>query len=125
MKIASTFLIILITVLFLNLGCSVLENKDSTSSPVDSSEVKTEPTSQSISSPGVTLENFRKLKLGMNYDEVVEILGKEGKVISEIEVSDLKTTQCEWKSNKDNLNAKISLTFINDKLKVKMQTGLE
>ncbi len=72
----------------------------------------------------VSLESFGKIKTGMKYDEVVKILGKEGEVLSETEMSGLRTVMYKWDGDEgwgSNMNA----MFQNGKLISKSQFGLK
>jgi len=55
----------------------------------------------------VTQENYEKIKLGMSYEEVVDILGKAQECSSSIGM-----TNCRWESNKKY----IKVQFIADKV---------
>lgn len=72
-------------------------------------------------SSGVTLENYKKLRFGMSYQETVDILGVEG-----IEQSSFRTgrgirTSYEWRNQKGTIH----LTFDNRRLTNKFQVGLQ
>jgi hypothetical protein len=72
--------------------------------------------------PGVTLENFGRLKDGMTYPEVVKILGKEGTEISSSNIAGYKTVMYQWEGQGfGNMNA----MFQNGKLVSKAQFGLK
>jgi len=55
----------------------------------------------------VTQENYEKIKLGMAYEEVIDILGKAQECDSSIGM-----TSCRWKSN----GKYIKIQFIADKV---------
>lgn len=89
---------------------------------------KDEPLTNSVknttSSSGVSIDTFNSLKTGMSYDEVVEILGKEGEVLSETDMSGTKTVMYKWDGDSgygSNMNA----MFQNGKLISKSQFGLK
>jgi len=72
--------------------------------------------------PGVTLENFGRIKDGMSYSDVVKILGKEGTEISSSNIAGYKTVMYQWEGQGfGNMNA----MFQNGKLVSKAQFGLK
>ncbi|OYD07593.1 DUF3862 domain-containing protein [Paludifilum halophilum] len=73
---------------------------------------------------GVTLDNFQKIENGMTYDEVVEILGKEGELISEAGEGQYKTEMYQWEGD-SGFGANMNVTFQNDEVQSKAQAGLE
>lgn len=78
--------------------------------------------------PGVTRENFLKIKDGMSYAQVVEIIGKEGEVLSETYLAGTSTVMYGWKpSNADRQprGANMNVLFQNDKVVSKAQAGLK
>lgn len=70
----------------------------------------------------VTAENFKRLKNGMTYEQVVEILGKEGELMSENEIAGTKTEMYQWKAG---MMANMNAMFQNGKMISKAQFGLE
>lgn len=70
---------------------------------------------------GVTLENYKKLKFGMSYKEVVDILGAEGVEQYSFRTGRNITTSYEWR----NRRGTIHLTFDNQRLTNKFQYGLQ
>jgi len=63
----------------------------------------------------VTQENYEKIKLGMSYEEVVDILGKSQECASSIGM-----TNCRWESN----GKYIKIQFIADKVVLFSAKGL-
>lgn len=75
----------------------------------------------------ITLEEFNSIETGMTYEQVVEIIGGEGTVLSEADVvgdAQYKTTMYSWKG-KGNLGANANITFQAGKVVSKAQFGLE
>lgn len=70
----------------------------------------------------VTMENYKKIKTGMTYKEVVEIFGEEGEEMSSVDVAGYKTETFMWKSG---TFTNVTLTFQNEKLMSKFQMGLD
>ena len=69
--------------------------------------------------PGkITLEQFNKIKQGMTYQEVVQILGREGELMSEAGSMRMYT----W-TNKDDFS-NMNATFNNNRVAAKGQLGL-
>lgn len=83
--------------------------------------------------PGVTLENFNRLKPAMAYDQVKLILGSGGTLISETTIGETTTRMYQWEADgfgevslmsgleMGNMNA----MFQNGKLQTKSQFGLK
>ncbi len=73
----------------------------------------------------ITLEKFNKIETGMTYEQVVEIIGEEGTVLSESNVlNDEKyhTIMYSWKAKNQIANANV--TFQGGKVISKAQMGL-
>lgn len=70
---------------------------------------------------GVTAENYHKIKMDMSYDDAKKIMGSEGEVSSDSEVSGIKTTIYSWQ---DGL-ASINITVQNGEVVGKAQAGVE
>ncbi len=68
----------------------------------------------------LTTENFNRLKVGMTYQEVVQIIG-QGKLVSQNQFSDRKVDAYQWSGSHSKF---ISCTFVNGKLSGKSQFGL-
>lgn len=73
------------------------------------------------SSETVTLEKFNRIRLGMSYDEVKEIIGSEGKQSSSTKGRNYETASYEWKGEKF---ARITARFTNGSLTYKFQSGI-
>ena len=73
--------------------------------------------------PGVTMENYKRLKTGMTYKQAVEILGEEGEEISSSDLGDIRTVMYMWKGY--SLGANMNAMFQNDRLQTKAQFGLK
>lgn len=73
----------------------------------------------------MTLEKFNKIKTGMTYKQVVEIIGEEGTVLSETDLGDskYKTTIYCWYA--DNGIANANVTIQGGKVVSKAQAGLK
>jgi len=64
----------------------------------------------------ITKENYNKIKSGMSYDKVVEVLGKPEGCSETLGISN-----CEWKND----NAMISITFISNQVTIAVAEGLK
>lgn len=71
----------------------------------------------------ITLEKFNKIENGMTYDQVKDIIGCDGTVNSETEVSNIKMTIYSW-YGKDNIS-NANVTVQNGKIISKAQIGLK
>ena len=75
----------------------------------------------------ISLEEFNQIETGMSYEEVVEIVGGEGTVLSESDITgdgQYKTTIYSWDGNRM-LGANANVTFQGGKVISKAQFGLE
>lgn len=75
----------------------------------------------------ISLEEFNQIETGMSYEEVVEIVGGEGTVLSESDITgdgQYKTTIYSWDGN-GMLGASANVTFQGGKVISKAQFGLE
>ncbi len=79
------------------------------------------PEEESINSPEITLQEFNQLSKGMSYEEVVEIVGSEGKPTSDPEDENSKAFV--WDGVVSESFANIS--FKKDKLITKIQFDLK
>lgn len=71
----------------------------------------------------ITLDEFNQIQVGMTYDEVVEIIGSEGTVMSTSTFMDTTYTIYYWYAADEIANANV--TFINDVVEGKAQVGLQ
>ena len=89
----------------------------------DAMEARTESTY----GPGyMTLEIFNKIQIGMTYEEVVNLVGTQGTVLSDVDVGDpsLRTTMYSWEGN-GQLGANANVMTQGGKVVSKAQFGLE
>mgnify|MGYP001263540221 CR=1 FL=1 len=78
--------------------------------------------------PGITKANFDLIKKDMTYAEVVNILGKDGELMSESEFGEIKTQMYSWKAgrkDRGSLGANMNAMFQNERLVSKAQYGLK
>jgi outer membrane protein assembly factor BamE (lipoprotein component of BamABCDE complex) len=90
----------------------------------NTSSTQTEPKETNNQAARLTLENYGKIKVGMSYEEVVAILGKETEILSEdIPVAGQKSGLYKWSAKSGEVN--ISALFQNGKVLTKNQFGLK
>lgn len=70
----------------------------------------------------INVTNFDQIRNGMKYQDVVNILGSEGEIIGDSDMSGIKTVMYKW--NGEVSGSFIKVIFQNDKLIDKAQTGL-
>ena len=73
---------------------------------------------------GVTLANYNRLKEGMSYNQVVAILGSEGKELSSSSLGGYKMVMYQWNAV-NGRGANMNAVFQNGKLFSKAQAGLK
>jgi Domain of Unknown Function with PDB structure (DUF3862) len=109
-------------------GFSSEENVTTSPSPITESRQLRQTESANERKPdeqkhGVTMANYKRLETGMTYEQVVEILGKQGTEMSSNDIAGYKTVMYMWKSGRfsvGNMNA----MFQNGGLVQKAQFGL-
>lgn len=110
-----TFLLVVI-VLGAVVGASGSETKNNNSTQTSTTvEQKQEK---------LNLEKFNKIETGMTYEQVVEIIGEEGTVLSESETANIKITIYSW-YGEGSIGANANVTFQNGKVTTKAQFGLK
>ena len=116
--------IFLLIIGLLMVSCSYgsMQN-DSDSANQSLSNVQNSEAIESLNDEYITLEEFNQIKTGMSYEEVVEIVGSEGTVMSEASVMDSTTTIYSWYA--DNGIANANVTISDGKVMAKAQIGLE
>lgn len=81
---------------------------------------------RSSRSGNITLDQFNRIRTGMSYQQVVQILGREGEVISEVDLglgAQYHTIMFQW-SNDGFLAGNMNATFQGGRLSSKAQFGL-
>lgn len=96
---------------------------ESSEAPAPSSE---EPPEEPVNKPTITLEEFKAIENGMSYEEVCEIIGGEGELLSEggEPGSAYYTVMYQWKGE-GSLGANANAMFQGGKLTNKAQFGLK
>lgn len=82
-------------------------------------------TSMQNNSVEITLAEFESIQTGMSYDEVVQIIGGEGTILSQVDIGDpeLATQIYTWDGN-GIIGANANVTFQGNKVIAKAQVGL-
>jgi hypothetical protein len=80
--------------------------------------------SERVARQGVTAENYLRLRDGMTYEQVVEILGRAGTEISSSNIANISTVMYSWQGN-GGLGANMNAMFQNGRLTMKAQFGLQ
>lgn len=91
-------------------------------------EVKQETKKPAVNknNPGISLAEFKEIKNGMSYEEVVKIVGGEGEVQSEVgEESDQYYTVAYSFQGEKGFGSNVILMFQGGKLNTKSQAGLK
>lgn len=123
--------LVIITLLFVVLGCSLMGNKEETPptppKTTDTTSTTEKPadkpaTDSTSSSPAdLSYDKFQKIELGMNYDKVKEIMGSDGNETSSTKTGSYESKAYEWKGDKF---ARVSVRFRNGELVTKSQSNL-
>lgn len=74
--------------------------------------------------PTMSLAEFRAISTGMTYQQVTDIVGSSGEVISEVEIAGMLTQMRQWKGE-GSIGANANVTFQDGKVVSKAQAGLE
>jgi hypothetical protein len=135
---SSTLVFVFLIAAVLVIGCSDMKKSGAGNATVAASPAPASPGAPSTptstqkapqppSGPavGVTMENFKRLKNGMKYSEVVAILGKEGEEVSSSDVGGTSTVMYKWDGDEGGFGANMNAMFQNGKMMSKAQFGLK
>ena len=103
-------------------SCSFSGDSTSNKNTITTSQTQSEAAEEKAE---VNLKNFEKIENGMTYEQVVEIFGKEGKVVSEFDLGlgeEYVLVTYSW-SDKTNI-ANCTIVFEGGKVSSKGQIGL-
>ncbi len=119
------FIILVVVVLFIVI-VAIASNSDSSSSDGSTKVAKDEVTTQNPDTY-IDMEEYNKIQNGMTYKEVVKIIGCEGQVLSSYDAGSGAIIVYRWPSIDlgGGVTYGASITFDNDKVSSKMQTGLD
>lgn len=76
-----------------------------------------------IYNDGITLDEYNRIEIGMTYDEVVKIVGKDGKLFVSSDIGFGESSTYTWSSGYGISNA--TIMFDNGKVSYKTQLGLK
>lgn len=127
--------LVLSIMLFVVLGCSMLDQKDDgdkvdttttektedgDTKSTDSSDSDEKETSSSDSDSGaVSIANYEKIKLDMSYDDVKGIMGSDGEETSSSSAGKYEYKRYKWQND----NKTINVSFRNDKAQTVSYSG--
>lgn len=77
--------------------------------------------------PTISMAEFEAISTGMTYEEVVEIIGSDGELLSEVYIGageEYKTVMYSWKGE-GSIGANANITFQGGKVTAKAQIGLK
>ncbi len=122
--------LVLVVLLFVVLGCSLdrfTGKDDAAPTPVSekSDDAKSEDKSDDksdASGGSLTMDNYEKIKTGMSYDEVTDILGSKGTETRSSTIGKIESKSYKWEGDKF---VRIYVNFRDDKVTSKSQTGLK
>lgn len=99
---------------------------DETATDTETETPAAEEPAESENNPGISKAEFDQIENGMTYEEVVQIIGGEGEVLSEVgeKGTELYTVMYTY-DGETGLGANANFTFQNNKLQAKAQFGLE
>lgn len=78
---------------------------------------------QTKNAPTISFDEFQAIQTGMTYDEVVNIIGGEGELLSESSLAGYETKMYQW--NGDNGFSNANVTIQNNAVVSKAQFGLK
>lgn len=118
--------LVLIALLLVVLGCSLdrfTKKDDAAPTPVSDSKSDSKPDDKPDSSgSGLTMDNYEKIKSGMSYDDVADLLGSKGNETSSSTIGKSESKSYKWEGEK---YVRIYVNFRDDKMTSKSQTGLK
>ena len=84
------------------------------------------PVAEPTNKPTISLDEFNAIETGMTYEEVVEIIGSEGQVLSEVDIGEdeYKTTMYAWEGDYG-LGSNANVTIQGGAVVSKAQLGLK
>ncbi|MEZ5307395.1 MAG: DUF3862 domain-containing protein [Pyrinomonadaceae bacterium] len=124
-----SYILVLVALLFVVLGCklgNLMKDKEEVPSTPASDTTKDKDSDSdkksSSSGAGLTMESYEKIKPGMSYDDVAEILGDKGTETRSSTIGNSELKSYKWEG--DNF-IRIYVNFKDDKVTSKNQTGLK
>jgi ABC-type oligopeptide transport system substrate-binding subunit len=123
LKLIRTMLILTLLAVFTLLAACGSSNDSKETSSASPSAQASPSAAENGGEVTITKEKYDKIKNGMTYKEIIEIVGGEGELVSESgkEGDDLYATVVMYQGKTGNA----SLVFLKDELQTKSQFGLE
>ncbi|WP_050182661.1 DUF3862 domain-containing protein [Domibacillus robiginosus] len=118
--------IIVLMIVLAIIGYNGMNNTEETITREDAAPASTNETTKATDeTEGLTQEKFGQIQEGMTYEEVADLIGHEGTLISETgeKGTDLHTVMYQWESA-DSVLANANFMFQGNKLMSKAQAGL-
>lgn len=112
-KITETIVVIILVLVGVSLILGGIHDSSSTSNN----------TQIEVASTKINLEKFNKIEMGMTYNEVVEIIGEDGTIMSEYSSDGYTLKNYYWYAENEICNA--TICFENGEVIGKNQFGLE
>lgn len=102
-------------------GAQALSNSEPASEP--SAAAAPAPV-EAVNDPGISLAEFQRLQTGMSPQQVEDVVGSLGEVVSETELAGYKTVMVQW-NGESGFGANANAMFQNGALIQKAQFGLK
>lgn len=115
------FWLIIVVIIIAIVGGTQGGNGDNANASTSSNNFET------LDNTKITLEEFNRIETGMTYEQVTDIIGGEGTVLSEADITgnpEYKTTIYTWEGS-GSLGANANVTFQGGKVVSKAQFGLK
>lgn len=117
-------IVLIVIVVAIAVGVNVMSSEDISFS--DIVDTISDEVSDTSSEDKITLKKFNKIKTGMTYEQVVEIIGEEGTTLSEVDITgdeEYHTVTYYWYAEDGISNANV--TIQGGKVISKAQIGLD
>ena len=117
-------IIVVILVICVLGSLASMGNNDANESTSDNTSTSDSAKDTTENSKYITLEEYNKIESGMTYDEVKEIIGSDGELLSTSSMNDYTISIYVW-YGEGMIGANANVTFTNGKVTGKAQAGLK